>query len=193
MSEALHVWNGSTHEVVELSGTRVSMGRGPSNDVVIAHPTSSKLHAVLEHMAGTWVLRDLASRNGTYVNGERLWGERALHPGDEIRVGEARLLFQSDEVRDDTHTILEDSAPRLTAREHDVLVALCRPVLAGNLFTDPATVHEIAAELVVSDTAVKQHLAKLFDKFQVYGDRRRIELANRAVRSGAVTLADLSS
>jgi pSer/pThr/pTyr-binding forkhead associated (FHA) protein len=188
----LQIWDGTTQQVVELKDTaRVAIGRDAGNHVVIDDATSSSLHAVLERVGAAWTVRDVASRNGTFVNGERLWGERALRPGDEIRIGLYRLLFRSDARSRATEVETSDRPPRLTNRERDVLVALCRPVLAGNLFTDPATVREIAAELVVSDTAVKQHLANLFDKFQVAGERRRVELANRAVRSGAVSLADL--
>jgi DNA-binding NarL/FixJ family response regulator len=80
-----------------------------------------------------------------------------------------------------------------TRRERDVLVALCRPVLSADLFTEPASIRQIAEELVVTEAAVKQHLLRLYDKFGVFdsGERRRVRLANEAVRRGAVTLADL--
>ena len=192
MGDYLQVWNGAEREVVPLTGPRLALGRDTGNDVVIDDKTSSKLHAIVELLGTTWTVRDLASRNGTFVNGERLWGERALRPGDEVRIGSVRFIFQSDTAFEGTETETTAAAPRLTSRERDVLVSLCRPVLAGNLFTDPATVKEIAAELVVSDTAVKQHLNNLYEKFGVFGERRRVELANQAVRSGAVTLADLA-
>jgi ATP/maltotriose-dependent transcriptional regulator MalT len=81
------------------------------------------------------------------------------------------------------------SDPPLTRRERDVLEALCRPVLSGSPFTEPASIREIAAELVVSDAAVKQHLLRLYDKFGIPDDgrRRRVELANAVVRSGVLT------
>jgi DNA-binding CsgD family transcriptional regulator len=83
--------------------------------------------------------------------------------------------------------------PPVTARERDVLVELCRPVLAGDLFTEPASIRQIAAALGITDAAVKQHLLHLYDKFEVYVEptRRRAGLANEAVRRGAVGLADL--
>ena len=51
----------------------------------------------------------------------------------------------------------------------------------------------IAAELVVSEAAVKQHLSRLYGKFDVgaQGERRRVQLANAAVARGAVKLGDL--
>lgn len=85
--------------------------------------------------------------------------------------------------------------PELTRRERDVLIALCRPLLDGDVFTEPAPVREIAAALVVTEAAVKQHLGHLYDKFGIAqsGERRRIRLANEAIRRGAVPLMDLEA
>jgi hypothetical protein len=60
---------------------------------------------------------------------------------------------------------MADELPDLTRRERDVLLALCRPALGDGVFTEPATVREVAAELVVTDAAVKQRLLHLYDKF----------------------------
>jgi DNA-binding NarL/FixJ family response regulator len=69
---------------------------------------------------------------------------------------------------------------------------LCKPLLARDQFTEPSSIKEIAAELVVSDAAVKQHLQNLYDKFGVAAaDHRRTRLANEAIRRGAVRIADL--
>jgi DNA-binding transcriptional ArsR family regulator len=58
----------------------------------------------------------------------------------------------------------------LTPRERVVLVELCRPLLSANVFTQPASVREIAEVLVVSEAAVKQHLGRLYEKFGVVDD-----------------------
>jgi hypothetical protein len=86
-----------------------------------------------------------------------------------------------------------DELPELTRRERDVVVALCRPALDGDVFTEPATVREIAAELVVTDAAVKQHLLNLYDKFQIPADgpNRRTALAREALRRNVIVVADL--
>jgi DNA-binding NarL/FixJ family response regulator len=80
-----------------------------------------------------------------------------------------------------------DVVQELTRRERDVLLALCRPVLDGDVFTEPASVREIAAALVVTEAAVKQHLLHLYDKFGIDdpGTRRRLLLAREAMRRGA--------
>ena len=148
---------------------------------------------MLERFPAGWCVTDLGSSNGTYLNGERIWAQQRLRHGDEVRIGRTRLLFRNSADVGHTATEAELEPPRLTKRERDVLVVLCRPLLARDLFTEPATLKEVAAALVVSEAAVKQHLAKLYDKFEV-GDElthRRTRLANEAIRRGAVTLGDL--
>jgi DNA-binding NarL/FixJ family response regulator len=102
-------------------------------------------------------------------------------------------LFREPTGTAEPETDAEDAPPALTARERYVLVALCRPLLARDMFTEPASTRTIADELVITQAAVKQHLANLFDKFAIGTDdaNRRLQLANRAIRSGAVTIADL--
>jgi len=169
----------------------MTVGTLESNDVVVDAEGVSRVHAVLERFGHAWCVRDLGSRNGTFVNGGRIIGERALHSGDEIVLGRLRLLFHGPTHGTATAAVAE--APRLTARERDVLLALCRPLLMGDAFTEPASIRAIAAELVVSEAAVKQHLSRLYGKFDVgtHGERRRVQLANAAIARGAVTLGDL--
>lgn len=88
--------------------------------------------------------------------------------------------------------LVETPPPDLTRRERDTLVALCRPLLAADTFTEPASVREIAGELVVTEAAVKQHLANLYSKFGIAKEpRRRLLLANEAIRRGAISTIDL--
>jgi DNA-binding CsgD family transcriptional regulator len=140
-------------------------------------------------------VRDVGSRNGTFVNGQRLWQEQALRDGDEIRAGGVRLVYRTGTpARPGPSTAPQEKPliPQLTRREREVLVLLCRPVLAGP-FTEPASTNELAEALVVTEPAVKQHLLHLYDKFDIHGqgERRRARLANEAVRRGVVSLADL--
>src|SRR5215204_4875409 len=78
--------------------------------------------------------------------------------------------------------------PELTRRERVVLVSLCRPLLGDDVVAQPASVKEIAAELVVTEAAVKQHLLHLYDKLGIgeRGERRRVALAREAIRLGLV-------
>jgi hypothetical protein len=174
-----------------LDSERMTVGTLESNDLVVDAEGVSRVHAAFERFGGAWCVRDLGSRNGTLVNGGRVIGERALHSGDEIVLGRLRLLFHAPGQGKETDAIAEP--PPLTPRECDVLLALCRPLLTGDAFTEPASIRAIAAELVVSEAAVKQHLSHLYDKFDVgvHGERRRVQLANAAVARGAVKLGDL--
>ncbi|HEU4588202.1 MAG TPA: FHA domain-containing protein [Gemmatimonadales bacterium] len=73
----------------------VNIGRGESNDLVIPEPSVSATHAKLQRREGIWVLSDLGSTNGTFVDGERISEETPLGPGATIRFGEVATLFES--------------------------------------------------------------------------------------------------
>jgi hypothetical protein len=179
---------------IELRPARTTIGKAAENDIALADdPTASHLHAVLEPFAAGWCVTDLGSSNGTWINGERIWASQRLRHGDEIRIGQTRVVFRDPASLGGTVTETEDAPPPLTARERDVLVALCRPLLDRDLFTEPASTSAIAEELVVTQAAVKQHLANLYGKFGVSPDdtNRRVTLANEALRRGAVSLSDL--
>jgi pSer/pThr/pTyr-binding forkhead associated (FHA) protein len=194
VSSYVEVWGRRGRELRALDAEQLTVGTLESNDLVVDADGVSRLHAVFERFGDTWCVRDLGSRNGTFVNGGRIVGDRALHPQDEIVLGRLRLVFHGPAARG-AETDAIAPAPPLTPREGDVLLALCRPLLTGDAFTEPASTRAIAAELVVSEAAVKQHLSRLYDKFDVgaHGDRRRVQLANAAVARGAVTLADLAA
>lgn len=194
MPAFLEIWRPTGTELLPLESGRLSIGREETNDVAIpADERASRLHALVECLPAGWSVRDLGSTNGTFVNGERIVGDRALRAGDEIRVGETRLVFRGDRGADDRRTMRYEKPPELTARERDVLKVLCRRPQAGDMFHEPASTRQIAAELHVSEAAVKAHLLKLYDKFGIYGEgeRRRAQLANEAVRRGAINLAEL--
>src|SRR6516162_10049872 len=106
MNSHLEIWKPSGRELITLSGQRVTVGKAPTNLVSLEHDsTVSRLHAVLENLGFAWSVRDVGSRNGTYLNGEKISAERILRSGDELRVGKSRLIFW--EVKDDETTAAE--------------------------------------------------------------------------------------
>jgi predicted component of type VI protein secretion system len=177
-----------------MSGRRLTIGRSRENDVVLdSDRTVSRIQAILELVSDAWTVRDVGSRNGTRLNSDLILGERLLRHGDEIRIGDVKLVFRADEAVGQTVTEAAQGPPVLTRREQDVLFALCRPMLAGSMLSEPASTRQIASDLVVTESAVKKHLLRLYDKFELYEteNRRRGRLAHEAIRRGAVTLAHL--
>lgn len=77
-----------------------SVGRHPNNTVQVLDRIVSKEHCHIDLVNGRYVLRDLGSLNGTYVNGERVH-ERPLYSGDEITMGSTRILVSVDYPRDE--------------------------------------------------------------------------------------------
>jgi pSer/pThr/pTyr-binding forkhead associated (FHA) protein len=197
---ALELWSGRGRDrVVTLTDEAYTIGSDPeSADLALADPAVSRVHAVLEQVGTTWLVRDLGSRNGTRLNGERLTGQRRLRDGEEILVGRTRLVFRdgSPSLRPPTDA-LESPPENLTRMERRVLVELCRPLVSHNIFQPPASVREVAERLYIGKNAVQAHLTNLYDKFGVYdqgGDvNRRVLLANEAMQRGAVTIADLEA
>jgi hypothetical protein len=185
-------WDGRERRALLLEGDRLTVGSATDNDVVVGDPSVSRVHALLHQLNGRWFIEDCGSRNGTSVNGQLITSMRQLRPADEVRLGRARLLFCGQTSAGGVPTEAMVDRPPVTPRERDVLVALCGPLAEGDVFTEPATVREMAAKLGVSENAIKLHLASLSDKFGIVGgERRRSRLANAALDAGVVTLSDL--
>jgi uncharacterized protein len=81
-------------ERVELDKAKVTFGRAKSSDCVLAHPTVSREHFIIELNNGKIFLVDKGSENGTHANGERIsWIE--LKEGDRIQAGPFELVFEN--------------------------------------------------------------------------------------------------
>jgi hypothetical protein len=187
-------------QLVRLDEDRLVIGRMPGSELEISwDPRVSGVHAYLERRGGAWILEDDGlSRNGTFVNGERLRGQRTLRDGDVISVGDTAIGYRLPEGQPLNVTVTTPSAvpPDVSEAQHRVLVALCRP-LAQDSATPapaPATNEQIAAELFLSLSAVKGHLRVLFSRFGLDGapqNQKRLLLAERALQSMVVRPADV--
>src|SRR5437763_414209 len=71
-----------------------NIGRADYNDIVLPDPSVSTAHAKLQRREGVWVVVDLDSTNGTFVDGERVKGESPLAPGALLRLGDMQLVFE---------------------------------------------------------------------------------------------------
>jgi len=79
--------------VAQADSSRITAGTAPGNDLCLRDQAVSRHHFSILASDGLYMLRDNGSRNGTYVNGVRMF-EAAIQPGTEIRVGRTRLLFE---------------------------------------------------------------------------------------------------
>ncbi|MEJ3659288.1 FHA domain-containing protein [Actinomycetes bacterium KLBMP 9759] len=194
MTEFVEVWSSGQRRMVVLTG-RMTIGRGDANDIALPQDkTISTLHAALEPLAGRWCIEDLGSRNGTFVDGDRLHARYALRDEDEIVVGQARIVFHVGEPTTVSQTQGADPPPKLTDRERAVLLELCRPLLTDREgYREPPTQGGIAVILRVSASAVQHHLTSLYDKFGIAdgSGSRRGRLASEAIRRRAISRADL--
>jgi hypothetical protein len=175
-----------TGAVVPLQPEVTTLGRGKHVDIRLDDPSVSVLHAEFVRRGPYVYVADLGlSLNGTRVNG-RLVARRVLSDGDALTFGSARCRIggiASDETADAEQA--RTAAPELTRRELDVIASLCRPALSEDAFVTPATAREIAADLVVTEAAVKQHLLRLYAKLRIAeGQNRRIRLANEVIALG---------
>ncbi|HSG43693.1 MAG TPA: FHA domain-containing protein, partial [Anaerolineales bacterium] len=76
----------------ELTSPEIVIGRDDSADVTIPTPAVSRRHAKLSRKGDSYVIEDMGSSNGTYVNSQKVTGPRDLNPGDQIRLGKAVTL-----------------------------------------------------------------------------------------------------
>jgi hypothetical protein len=192
---------GGAQHIVVLGehGARLAVGRHPTLDVALHWDDEvSRLHAELECLGDEWTVADVGSRNGSFVNDERLDGRRRLRDGDVLRIGRTALAFfaPGDRVSDVTVPTREPLAPlQLSAGQRRVLVALCRPCADGGSGV-PASNRRIADELFLSVETVKSHLRALFEAFGLESlpqNEKRATLARLALTRGVVTRQELAA
>lgn len=178
---------------------RVTVGRGSSSDIWLDWDSEvSRVHAELGRTGGAWTIADDGlSRNGTYVDGERVLGRRRLLDGDVIRIGTTLITFRQPQQTTIAETsIAADAISRasLSDAQRRVLVALCRPFKDSDGYVTPATNQQIADELFLSIDAVKTHLRALFGKFAIEDlpqNQKRVRLVELALKNGIVSPRDL--
>lgn len=82
-------------QVIPLDGDCFVIGRESDCDLAIPSPGVSKRHAELRLQDGQWSIEDLRSRNGTWVNGQKIRSRTPLSHNDEIRVLDFRAVFEN--------------------------------------------------------------------------------------------------
>jgi alpha-2-macroglobulin-like protein len=122
---------GDSEQVVAL-GPMNSLGRHPSNSIQILDKIASKEHCLIERRGDRYVLRDLGSLNGTFINSVRVRGESPLVDGDEISIGSTRGIFRCEPV------VIEDETieGNITGAPGSMRPALPEERLLAHLATD---------------------------------------------------------
>lgn len=187
-------------QVVPLESlTSVTIGRGSGCDLRLTWDEKvSRLHAQLDRVGPNWtVVDDGLSRNGTFLNGERVSGRRRLHDGDTLVLGETSFSFRDVRGKTSQLTTVQDevmTVSSLSATQRQILTALCRPYKLETPYATPASNLQIAAEVFLSVDAVKTHLRTLFQKFHIEDlpqNQKRTKLVERAFALGIVSRRDL--
>ena len=137
--------DGEVLEVAVLPGD-VTIGRTSSNSVVLRDESASGMHAVLRSNGQAFSIVDMGSRNGVFVNGERIVESRLLADGDQIRIGITEMRFslahtsksaavvEEDEVDDEPEPREHRLSPRMRAARIDFvgrIIAQMLTVLAA--------------------------------------------------------------
>jgi len=190
---------------LELGAAQATVGRGPSCDLPLDWDDQvSRVHARFELVGEKWeLIDDGPSRNGTFVNEQRLNGRRRLSDGDSLRFGTTTVTFHSPEAQQPSPQPEQSVAPdpaatpgavSLSSTQRRVLVALCRPYKGRSGFASPASDQQIAAELFLSGGEVRVHLQVLRAKLAVAeqpAKDARVQLVERAFAAGLISERDL--
>jgi pSer/pThr/pTyr-binding forkhead associated (FHA) protein len=187
-------------QVVSLEPlSSLTIGRGSGCDLRLPWDERvSRVHAQLDRVGQHWtVVDDGLSRNGTFLNGERVSGRRRLHDGDTLVLGETTFSFRDVRGRTSQLTTVQDevlTVASLSATQRQILIALCRPYKQDTPYATPASNMQVAAEVFLSVDAVKTHLRTLFQKFHIEDlpqNQKRVKLVERAFALGIITRRDL--
>lgn len=189
-----------TQVLVELDArrNRFTVGRRGDNDIALDWDGKiSRLHAQLESVGQEWTLVDDGlSRNGSFVNGQRVRGRQRLQDGDRLCFGATLVLYRAPSQGESKSTEIRPSGGgpvHLSPVQRQVLVALCRP-LGTSAFESPSTNRQIAEELHLTVDAVKAHLRVLFERFGLQDlpqNQKRARLAATALVNGVVVPHEL--
>jgi FHA domain/Bacterial regulatory proteins, luxR family len=183
---------------LDASRDRFTIGRRAESDLALDWDGEvSRLHAQLESVGQEWTLVDDGlSRNGSFVNGQRVRGRQRLQDGDRLCFGSTLVLYRAPTQGESRSTEIRASGGgpvHLSPAQRQVLIALCRP-LGTSAFESPSTNRQIADELHLSVDAVKAHLRVLFERFGLHDlpqNQKRARLAATALVNGVVAPHEL--
>jgi pSer/pThr/pTyr-binding forkhead associated (FHA) protein len=112
MAKIILTHEGAVIKEFNLDQERTTVGRKPSNDVILDDPTVSGQHAVFLNLQNFYI-EDLNSTNGTLLNGKKV-NKRQLEHGDVVRIGHHEMKFINEKVQDFESTVIIQADPRVT-------------------------------------------------------------------------------
>ncbi len=160
----------------ELTIAETQIGKGPRNDIVIADPAVSTAHAMVRLEGSVFTINDIGSRNGTFVNGERVAESHQLSHGDVIGIGLTKLTFRLND-HSETGAIERDSVapasrpaapPPLT--EESLALAVVAAALATKADVDRVRTdakgrrlyHALIEERLASEDSLRDLMSRTF-------------------------------
>ena len=99
-----------------LEGESITMGRSPDADIIVLDERASRLHCGIRFWEGDYYIKDLQSRNGTWVNGQKVEMQK-INPGDQVRVGTSKFNVEGD--HGEGHRPSTDSVNAELAKERE--------------------------------------------------------------------------
>lgn len=168
---SIHVIQGPDKgRTFELSGGDNTLGR-QGDPIALTDGTVSRQHARISRQNGKWLLEDLGSANGTFLNGERLRKFAAINGGDQIRTGSTLLLFVSTNgpmphVDVDEDGRLVDAAIVTTVPSNEDSVIIPTPEAGAEAIDSLRILYDLIAEISSIfnvDLLLKRTLNKVFD------------------------------
>ncbi len=153
-------------DVFQLSaGRTVYIGRAATNQIVVKDERASRYHAEVFLSRGKWVLRDLQSRNGTYVGQNRVQGDHDLATGEVVKIADCQIAYvhELSEVFSDTSKLLkpDDTVTHLAPQDENTLDP------QSSFDADPIITHRRNATRFLdtgSDDAVQTSVSQPFPK-----------------------------
>jgi hypothetical protein len=133
-------------KIFPLEGDIITVGRESENTIVINDAEVSRKHTQFVYQGGKYIITDLGSTNGTFVNGQRLTGQHILQPGEVISLGEQiNLLFETIVQVDPNATMASAGyapsaiprPPAIPAPVRPVVEPVSQPVYAGQVPSGP--------------------------------------------------------
>lgn len=148
MVKLLLKFNAAVIKEIPFEKNEYTIGRKPDNDIVIDNPAVSGHHARIVKQAGTYLLEDLNSTNGTFLREQKVL-KANLHNKDEVGIAKHLLVFINDEEK--------DAAPPMPAVSSDATVVIAAPKPSAGKKDDKKAVEKVGGlRVVMGETTASQ-------------------------------------